>query len=274
MTPEGTALVTGASRGIGRALARELAARGFSVVATMRDPADGDALREEGEGRIRVARLDVARPETIELPATLRVLVNNAGVETDYLPGEHAPLAEWRRVFETNLFGLVEVTRRAIPALRAAGGGVLCNVTSSSLLFPMPFYGVYRASKAAVAAFGESLAAELRPQGIRVLEIQPGPIETDMLAGSDRLPEAAEDPRYRALAEWAHASRRQTADQTTSAAEAARAIVSAILDDESPQKVGCDPLARAMLEAAGAPAAEAMRRGVLAAMPDEGDQPA
>ncbi len=173
-----------------------------------------------------------------------------------------------RRVFETNLFGLVEVTRRAIPALRAGGGGVICNLTSASLLFPMPFYGVYRASKAAVAAFGESLAAELRPQGIRVLEILPGPIETDMLAGSDRLPEGADDPRYRALAEWAHASRGQTAEQTTPAAEAARAIADAILDDASPLKVGCDPLARAMLDAAGEPAAEAMRRGVLAAMPD------
>src|SRR5207253_2387028 len=116
----------------------------------------------------------------------LRVLVNNAGVESDNLPIEYMPLESWQRLFATNVFGLVEVTKRAVPIMRAAGGGVICNVTSSSTLAPVPFLGTYRASKAAVTALGESLAAEVAQFGIRVIEIMPGPIETSMLAASDR----------------------------------------------------------------------------------------
>src|SRR5438067_13919045 len=114
----------------------------------MRDPSAGAGLPDG----VRVERLDVTRPETIRLPTGLRVLVNNAGVESAYLPVEHAPMEQWREIFETNVFGVVAVTRAAIPLLREAGGGVICNVTSSSLLAPMPFYAAYRASKAAVSA--------------------------------------------------------------------------------------------------------------------------
>src|SRR5439155_16963800 len=113
------------------------------------------------------------------------------GVEVDHLPFEGTPIELWRQIFEANVFGLIEVTRRAIPLLRAGGGGVICNITSSSLLAPVPFYAPYRASKAAVSALGESLRAEVAPFGIRVVEILPGPIATDMLAGSERMPEAA-----------------------------------------------------------------------------------
>ena len=91
------------------------------------------------------------------------------------------PLDAWQRLFATNVFGLVEVTKRAVPIMRAAGGGVICNITSSSTLAPVPFLGTYRASKAAVTAIGESLAAEVAQFGIRVVEVMPGPIETDML---------------------------------------------------------------------------------------------
>lgn len=251
METSGIALITGASRGIGRAVAIEMARRGFEVVATMRDPRAGVSLPEEAKklgGLLRVERLDVDRPDTIRIPNGLRVLVNNAGVEGEYLPVEESPLELWRRIFETNVFGLVEVTRRAIPALRASGGGVICNVTSSSLLFPMPLYAAYRASKAAVAALGESLRAELAAFGIRIVEILPGPIDTDMLAGSDRVPEAAAYEPYRRLAERAHEARRGVAGSVTSAAEAARSIADAILDDGGPLRHGCDPLGRSMLE--------------------------
>jgi NAD(P)-dependent dehydrogenase (short-subunit alcohol dehydrogenase family) len=200
MEIEGVALVTGASRGIGRAVALELARRGFEVVASMRDPRAGIDLAQEAEqagNRLRIEQLDVEEPDSIRIPKGLRVLVNNAGIEGPYLPVEEAPLALWRRIFETNVFGLVEVTRRAIPTLRASGGGVVCNLTSASLLFPMPFYAAYRASKAAVQALGESLRAELAPFGIRVVEILPGPIDTDMLSGSDRPPEALSHAPYR-----------------------------------------------------------------------------
>jgi NAD(P)-dependent dehydrogenase (short-subunit alcohol dehydrogenase family) len=270
--PEGIALVSGAGRGLGRALALELAQRGFDVLATMRDVRAGEALLAAAgpeAKRIRVAPLDVTRPETIALPERLRVLVNNAGVETAYLPAEHASLEAWRSVFETNVFGLAELTRRAIPALRAAGGGVIANVTSASLFFPMPFYAVYRASKAAVQALGESLAAELRPFGIRVLEVLPGPVETDMLAGSDREPEAAAHAGYEGLARWAHVARRGMSASTTPAAEAARRIADAILDDASPLRVACDDVGRAMIAGADAAPFEARFAGALAAMPRE-----
>jgi NAD(P)-dependent dehydrogenase (short-subunit alcohol dehydrogenase family) len=270
---EGTALVTGAGRGLGRALALELARRGFDVLATMRDVRAGAAL-EAAAGpdakRIRVAPLDVTKPETIALPERLRVLVNNAGVETEYLPVEHAPLEAWRSVFETNVFGLAELTRRAIPALRRAGGGAIVNVTSASLLFPMPFYAVYRASKAAVQALGETLAAELRPFGIRVLEVLPGPIDTDMLAGSDREPEAARRAGYDVLARWAHVARRGMSGSTTPAAEAARRVADAILDDASPLRIACDDVGRALLTSADAAPFEARLAGALGAMPREG----
>lgn len=252
MEADGTAVVTGASRGIGRAVALELATRGFDVVATMRDPAVGgqleDAARASG-ARLRVERLDVTDPGSIRLPDRLRVLVNNAGVEAEHPPFEATSLDLWRRMFETNVFGLIDVTRRAIPALRAAAGGVLCNVTSSSILAPVPFYAPYRSSKAAVSAIGESLRAELAPLGIRVLEILPGPIDTDMLAGSERAPEAIEHDGYRATAERYYEGRRAIDGQVTSAADAARVIVDAVLDDDAPLRVGCDPLAVGLLEA-------------------------
>lgn len=269
MQATGIAVVTGASRGIGRAVALELAARGFEVVATMRDPEAGAGLPGEAAargGRLRVARLDVTAPDTVVLPAGLRVLVNNAGVECATLPLEAQPMADWRAVFETNVFGLVEVSRRAIPLLRAAGGGVLCSITSSSLLAPVPFYGVYRASKAAVAALGESLRAELAPLGIRVLEVLPGPIATDMLAASAREPEAAAVAGYAALARRLHGGRLAVEDMVTPAAEAARRIADAILDDAAPLRVACDPLGDAMLAGADAAAAELRARAFLAGL--------
>src|SRR5258708_5254379 len=210
MNAQGAAVVTGASRGIGRAVVIELAARGFDVVATMRDPAAGAGLVEEAgrvDGRLRVEKLDVTRPETVDLPDGLRVLVNNAGVEREHLPVEETPLELWREMFETNLFGLVEVTRRAIPKLRAAGGGVLCNIGSSSILAPVPFYAAYRASKAAVSALSMTLRAELAPQGIRVVEIMPGPVDSDMLRHSqDTMVDPAGEP-YRAVADHMNATK-------------------------------------------------------------------
>jgi NAD(P)-dependent dehydrogenase (short-subunit alcohol dehydrogenase family) len=251
MEPTGVAVVTGASRGIGRAIAVDLARAGFDVVATMRDPKAGEGLVDEvgaTSGSITVERLDVDDPASIALPSDLRLLVNNAGIERDYLPVEHVPMDQWRDVFETNVFGLVEVTRRAIPILRANGGGVLCSITSSSILVPVPFYAVYRASKAAVSALNDTLRVELAPFGIRVVEIMPGPVESDMLRDSDRLAEAAEHEEYRAMAEAVYAGRQAIRGQYTPALEAAAAIRTAILDDGGPMRYGCEPMSVGLLE--------------------------
>jgi NAD(P)-dependent dehydrogenase (short-subunit alcohol dehydrogenase family) len=234
-------VVTGASRGIGRAVAIELAARGFDTIATMRDPSDGADLG------MRVERLDVTDPASINLPAGLRVLVNNAGTESDNLPVETMPADAWQHLFATNVFGLVEVTKRAVPFMRDAGGGVICNITSSSTLAPVPFMAAYRATKAAVTAIGESLAAEVAQFGIRVVEIMPGPIETDMLATSERPSPAINDAHYRALAEKGWAGRQTIRDSYTPAPEAARRIVDAILDDDGPLRYGCDDMSEGML---------------------------
>ena len=157
----------------------------------MRNPEQGADLPGETTGRLTVRRLDVTDPTTYEIPGDLRVLVNNAGIDSDYLPVEHSDLDDWRRVFETNVVGLVGVTMAAIPTLRAHRPAVVCNVSSSSILASVPFYSTYRASKAAVSAFGDSLRVEVAPSGIRVVEILPGPIDTDMFQLSKSEPVAA-----------------------------------------------------------------------------------
>jgi NAD(P)-dependent dehydrogenase (short-subunit alcohol dehydrogenase family) len=266
MEPAGIAAVTGASRGIGRAVALELARRGFDVVATMRDPAAGEAMPVEARdagGRLRVEALDVTRPDSIHLPDGLRVLVNNAGVEREHLPVEETPLELWREMFETNVFGLVEVTKRAIPLVRAAGGGVICNLGSSSILAPVPFYAAYRASKAAVSALSETLRAELASQGIRVVEIMPGPVDSDMLRHSQETMVTPAGRPYRAAADHMNANKSMVAAMIQPAAEAARLIVDAILDDDGPMRYGCDPMSSGMIEAWRRSTDEEMMRGML-----------
>lgn len=269
MEIEGPALVTGASRGLGRAVALELARCGFDVLATMRSPEAGrdlPRLARELEGTIAVERLDVRDPDSIRVATGLQVLVNNAGVETAYLPVETTPIEAWREVFETNVFGVVETLRRALPELGQRNRAVVCNVTSASLLFPMPFYAVYRASKAALAALGESLQAEMQAHGVRVVEVMPGPVETDMLAGSRRVPEAAAHEGYGALAQWAWQGRQAAEGAKTPADAAARRIVAAILDDGAPLRVACDPVGEGMIAGADAAPYEARLRGALDAM--------
>jgi NAD(P)-dependent dehydrogenase (short-subunit alcohol dehydrogenase family) len=237
-----SAVVTGASRGIGRAVALELASRGHEVVATMRDPAAG---RDLVGPSIRVERMDVTDPGSIHLPDDLTVLVNNAGVDGENHPVENTPVEEWRRQFEPNVFGLVEVTRRALPILRANGGGVIANLSSASVAVPMPFFSVYRATKAAVQAMNESLRPEVAPFGIHVVEVWPGPVETDMLAGSAPEPEAARWPAYAPLA--AHVATLRVDEASTPVAEAARRIVDAVEADPPPHRVACDETGDALL---------------------------
>jgi NAD(P)-dependent dehydrogenase (short-subunit alcohol dehydrogenase family) len=266
MNAEGNAAVTGASRGIGRAVALELARRGFNVLATMRDPAAGAGLADEAAGaggRLRVAALDVTRPDTIRLPEGLRVLVNNAGAEREHLPVEETPVELWRDLFETNVFGLVDVTRHAIPLLRAAGGGVICNVGSSSILAPVPFYAAYRASKSAVSALSMTLRAELAPQHIRVVEIMPGPVDTDMLEHSQVTAIEPAGAEYQTLAEHMNANKGSVATMIQPVGEAASLIVDAILDDDGPMRYGCDPMSTGMIDAWRQVSDEQMMIGML-----------
>ncbi len=249
MEIHGRALVTGASRGIGRAVALELAHRGFDTVATMRDPVVGADMAEAASGRLEVRRLDVTDPTTFALPDDLRVLVNNAGVDTDYLPVEHANIDEWRRMFETNVFGTVARTSAAIPTLQHTRPAVICSITSSSIIAAVPFFSAYRASKAAESAVGDSLRVEVAQFGIRVVEILPGPVDTDMFRLSTGEQVAGQFPEYRALADVAGELRRLHADpRVVEPAAAAVAIVDAILDSSGPMRYGCDPVSLELMD--------------------------
>ncbi len=176
-----TVLITGASTGIGKATAELFFARGWNVVATMRTP---DSAREDG--RWLAARLDVTDPASIEAAlkaaiarfGRLDVVVNNAGYG---LVGTFESMDEERirRQFETNVLGLMRVSRAAIPLFREQREGTLINVGSMGGKLAFPFYSVYHATKWAVDGFSESLQFELAPLGIKVRLIEPGAIKTD-----------------------------------------------------------------------------------------------
>jgi len=170
------ALVTGASRGIGKAIALDLG-RTHHVLVGGRDAAAVDAV---------VALLPSAEPfvgdltggELPALPERLDVLVHSAGLE-DGGTVEDTDLATWRRLFEVNVFAVAELSRLALPALRAAEGLVVV-INSGSGLVSGPGGGPYAASKFAARALTDALREEERPHGVRVSSIHPGRVDTDM----------------------------------------------------------------------------------------------
>lgn len=175
--------MTGASTGIGAASARELARRGFHVLAGVRRDQDADALRAPG---IEPVILDITQPGHItELAArvdsqagALRALVNNAAIQIN-APLEILPLSEWRRQFEVNLFGHVAVTQALLPALLRHSGRVV-NISSVGGRVAMPTYGPYAGTKFALEAISDSLRRELAPLGVRVVVVEPGSVRTEM----------------------------------------------------------------------------------------------
>lgn len=176
-------LITGCSSGIGKATALAAAARGYRVYATARDP---ESLRDlEGRGQVRALPLDVTDAGSIgQAFATLLgeagrldVLVNNAGYG-QYGAVEDVTAEEWRREFDVNLFGAIEVTRASLPTMRQAGRGTIVNVSSVAGKIAIPFAAPYCASKHALEAVSDALRVEVSPFGIRVVLIEPGPIET------------------------------------------------------------------------------------------------
>ncbi len=152
-------------------------------------------------------------------------------------------------MFETNVFGTVALTSAAIPTLRDNQPSVICTITSSSIIAAVPFYSAYRASKAAASAFCDSLRVEVAPFGIRVVEILPGPVDTDMFRLSTGEQVAARFPDYRALSDVAGELRRAHADpRVVEPAAAASAIVDAIVDSSGPMRYGCDPVSHELMD--------------------------
>jgi NAD(P)-dependent dehydrogenase (short-subunit alcohol dehydrogenase family) len=167
------ALVTGASRGIGRALADALRAAGCDVTGVARTPVPG------------VLRCDVSDPEEV---ARLRartgpvdLLVNNAAVIHEPAPLVDVPLAEWRRLLDTNVLGMVAVLRAYVPDMNARGAGVVCNLSSTWGKTVAPRQAPYCATKWAVEGLSRALAEEVAP-GVLVLAVNPGVVRTGMLA--------------------------------------------------------------------------------------------
>lgn len=177
-----TALITGASKGIGKAAAIVFADAGWNVAATMRQP-DGSLFSHPN---IRIYQLDVTDASSIRQAfqsvlndfGRIDVVVNNAGFGVDGI-FETIPDDVIRSQFETNVFGLMNVSRQAIAHMRMQGGGTIIQVASMAGRLSFPLYSIYHASKWAVEGFTESLQYELRSVNIRLRIIEPGIIRTN-----------------------------------------------------------------------------------------------
>lgn len=183
------AIVTGASSGIGREIALELARQGARLVITARRQDRLQALATEVEaigGQVQIVAGDIADPAvrqgTLDAAGSvlggLDILVNNAGVGAIGL-FEHADAARLRHLMEVNFFALVEMTRLALPLLKQGNRPILVNISSILGHRGVPYNTEYCASKFAVQGFSESLRIELAPQGIDVLVISPGTTQTE-----------------------------------------------------------------------------------------------
>jgi NAD(P)-dependent dehydrogenase (short-subunit alcohol dehydrogenase family) len=232
-------LITGCSTGFGRELARAVLGRGGRVVVTARTP---EALREfEGSPQALVARLDVNAPAQVQQAVAqaqgrfgrIDVLVNNAGY--GYLAAqEEGDEAEVRAMFETNVFGLIAMTRAVLPGMRARRQGHIVNISSVGGLVGFPGSGYYNATKFAVEGLSDALAKEVAHLGIKVTVVEPGPFRTDWAGRSLRqakVPIADYAPssgvRRRAISD---SSGKQAGDPV----RAAEAIVQAVLAPRPP----------------------------------------
>jgi NAD(P)-dependent dehydrogenase (short-subunit alcohol dehydrogenase family) len=169
-----TVLITGCSTGFGRDTALYFLDRGWTVIATMRNPTASSLPVSD---RMRVLPLDVTDAESIAAAVTaagpIDALVNNAGI--GWLNAiEGTPMETVRNIFEANLFGTVAMMQAVLPGMRERRSGGIVNVSSSSTYKPLPLLSVYRASKAAMTALTESAALELAEFGISARVVMPG----------------------------------------------------------------------------------------------------
>jgi 3-oxoacyl-[acyl-carrier protein] reductase len=207
------AIITGASQGLGRAIAARFVEEGASLVVVARTEGDLWRTREElaarasmGKQVVHAVAGDVSRPETCEAIVTaaraalpeITILVNNAGVYGPIGRVEDVDWDAWVRAVEINLFGTVLMCRAVIPVMRERRYGKIINVSGGGATAPLPRFSAYAAAKAAVVRLTETLAEELRDSGVEVNAIAPGALNTRLLdevlaAG----PEKAGDDFYR-----------------------------------------------------------------------------
>jgi NAD(P)-dependent dehydrogenase (short-subunit alcohol dehydrogenase family) len=199
--PARTWLITGSSRGLGRALARAVLAVGDNLVATARDPDALADLRDQGGERVLALPLDVTDEAAAALAVSsavdrfggLDIVVNNAGYG-DVAPIEDTTLEAFRVQIETNLFGVIIVTKAVIPLFRERRAGRFIQVSSIGGRVGATGRGPYSAAKFGVEGFSEVLAAELAPFGVHVTLVEPGGFRTDFAGVSTRIAEG--NPAY------------------------------------------------------------------------------
>ncbi|MCP2090538.1 UNVERIFIED_ORG: NAD(P)-dependent dehydrogenase (short-subunit alcohol dehydrogenase family) [Paraburkholderia sediminicola] len=233
-----TVLITGCSSGFGLEIARFFLARDWQVIATMRTPR-ADVLPPSD--RLRVLALDVTNPESIreavEAAGPIDVLVNNAGFGAAS-PGELVPLATVRELFETNTIGTIALTQAVLPQFRQRKAGVVVNVTSSVTLKAIPLIAAYRASKAAVNAFTESIALELEQFGVRVRLVLPGRAPETRFGDNARTRmQGFDHEAYANLVKSVLARLTDTSSAVTRAQDVAEAVWRAATDPSSPMRI-------------------------------------
>jgi NADP-dependent 3-hydroxy acid dehydrogenase YdfG len=180
--PRKKAVVTGASSGIGRATARDLAKHGYEVVCAARRAERIEALAEEIEGRAVVC--DVADPRAVAGLADavgdrLDVLVNNAGGALGLSTVAESDPEQWRQMFESNVLGTLYVTQALLPAVKASGDGLIVNVSSTAGHEAYVKGGGYTVTKAGVAVMTQTLRQELLGEPVRITELVPGMVKTE-----------------------------------------------------------------------------------------------
>src|SRR5213083_712463 len=175
-----TALVTGASSGIGEATAERLAMAGYKVYGTSRRAA------KASQPSFELLPLDVTSDESVEatirdvirLAGRIDLLVNNAGFSVAPAGAEESSIEQARSIFDTNFFGIVRMTRAVLPHMRHQGSGRMINIGSVLGFLPAPYMALYSATKHAIEGYSESLDHELRTRGIRVSVIEPAYTKT------------------------------------------------------------------------------------------------
>jgi len=236
-----TWLITGCSNGLGRSLAEAVLGDGDQLVATARNVDTLQDFERRYPQQVRIAELDVTRPETAvravaiaqEAFGGLDVLVNNAGYGMIGAV-EEGSAEEYRALFDTNVFGLIEVTKAVLPALRRRGAGRIVNVSSGAGISGSAGYGYYNASKFAVEGLSEALAQEVSPLGIAVIIAKPGPSRTAFLGRSAVLA-AQELAAYAQTAGMKRQySKRNDGLQKGDPAKAAAVILNAVNSDRPP----------------------------------------
>ncbi|MFF5076617.1 oxidoreductase [Actinoplanes sp. NPDC000266] len=235
-------LVTGSSRGLGRSIAEAAAADGASVVATARRPEQLDDLVAKFPDSVRAVALDVTDPAaaeaavaaTLEAFGRLDVVVNNAGYANS-APIEEMDPADFRDQIEANLFGVVNVTRAALPVMRAQRGGTFVQVSSiGGRVGGTPGMGAYQTAKYAVEGFSEVLAAETAPFGVKVVIVEPGAFRTDWQGASMVRHEVG--PDYEASVGRFHELREQSDGKQPGDPDRAGAAIVRIVDEEEPPR--------------------------------------